>query len=160
MSLIDRIKSHAVYVANLTYGPSVDGHRFTVVPKTPPLTEQRGVYFLLSHNDTQIQKVGLANGIGGLRQRMAGYRRIYRGNGQTGEKTMALWYRKMTAPLRGQTLSLWVIHLTVSEEVVVLGKKHTLLLDPHPEMERVLIQEARCSNPLELIGQQPKAAKI
>ena len=59
MSLIDRIKSHAAHVANLTYGPSGDGHRFTVVPTTPPLSEQRGVYFLLSHSDTQIQKVGL-----------------------------------------------------------------------------------------------------
>jgi hypothetical protein len=50
MPLIDRIKFHAAHVANLTYGPSGDGHRFTVVATTPPLTEQRCVYFLLSHN--------------------------------------------------------------------------------------------------------------
>ena len=72
-SLIDRILAHAAHVAKLTYGLVDGGHRFTVNPIHPPLTEQRGVYFLLSHSDTQIQKIGLANGKGGLRQRMRGY---------------------------------------------------------------------------------------
>ena len=164
--LIHRIKSHAAHVANLTYGPSGDGHRFTVVPTTPPLTEQRGVYFLLSHNDTQIQKVGLANGIEGLRQRMVGYERIYRPNGQSGDPTMALWHRVMTGQLQGQTLSLWFISLSVTTTVEVLGKTMTVSYDPHPEVERILAGEVRTcgQHPLLLSSQangaQPEAAPV
>lgn len=164
--LIHRIKSHAAHVANLTYGPSGDGHRFTVVPTTPPLTEQRGVYFLLSHNDTQIQKVGLANGIGGLRQRMVGYERIYRPNGQSGDPTMALWHRVMTGQLQGQTLSLWFISLSATTTVEVLGKTMTVSYDPHPEVERILAGEVRTcgQHPLLLSSQangaQPEAAPV
>jgi hypothetical protein len=145
MSLIDRIKSHAAHVANLTYGPSGDGHRFTVVPTTPPLTEQRGVYFLLSHNDTQIQKIGLANGKGGLRQRMRGYECLYLGNAEDIDPTVALWHRIMTGPLQGQTLSLWFTSLSATTAVEVLGETMTLSWDPHPEVERVLAGEARTS---------------
>ena len=161
MPLIDRIKSHAAHVANLTYGPSGDGHRFMVVPITPPLTEQRCVYFLLSHNDTQIQKVGLANGIRGLSQRMEGYERIYRLDGPTGDPTMALWHRMMTGPLQGETLSLWFTSLSATTAVEVLGENMTLSWDPHREVERILAGEARTSGqPLLLsrsqaIGVQP-----
>lgn len=127
-----------------------------VVPTAPPLTEQRGVYFLLSHNDTQIQKVGLANGIGGLRQRMVGYERIYRPNGQSGDPTMALWHRVMTGQLQGQTLSLWFISLSATTTVEVLGKAITLSWDPHPEVERILAGEVRTSgqHPLLLSSRQ------
>jgi hypothetical protein len=145
MPLIDRIKSHAAHVANLTYGPSGDGHRFTVVPITPPLTEQRGVYFLLSHNDTQIQKIGLANGKGGLRQRMRGYECLYLGNAEDIDPTVALWHRIMAGPLQGQTLSLWFTSLSATTAVEVLGETMTLSWDPHPEVERVLAGEARTS---------------
>ena len=145
MPLIDRIKSHAAHVANLTYGPSGDGHRFTVVPTTPPLTEQRGVYFLLSHSDTQIQKIGLANGKGGLRQRMRGYECLYLGNAEDIDPTVALWHRIMTGPLQGQTLSLWFTSLSATTAVEVLGETMTLSWDPHPEVERVLAGEARTS---------------
>ena len=161
MPLIDRIKSHAAHVANLTYGPSGDGHRFTVVPTTPPLTEQRGVYFLLSHSDTQIQKVGLANGKGGLRQRMRGYECLYLGNAEDTDPTVALWQRIMTGPLQGQTLSLWFTSLSATTAVEVLGENMTLSWDPHREVERILAGEARTSGqPLLLsrsqaIGVQP-----
>ena len=145
MPLIDRIKSHAAHVANLTYGPLGDGHRFMVVPITPPLTEQRCVYFLLSHNDTQIQKIGLANGIRGLSQRMEGYERIYRLDGPIGDPTMALWHRMMTGPLQGETLSLWFTSLSATTAVEVLGENMTLSWDPHREVERILAGEARTS---------------
>ena len=138
MPLIDRIKSHAAHVANLTYGPSGDGHRFTVVATTPPLTEQRCVYFLLSHNDTQIQKIGLANGIRGLSQRMEGYERIYRLDGPTGDPTMALWHRMMTGPLQGETLSLWFTSLSATTAIEVLGKIMTVSWDPYPEVKFIL----------------------
>ena len=155
MSLIDRIKSHAAHVANLTYGPSGDGHRFTVVPTTPPLTEQRGVYFLLSHSDTQIQKVGLANGKGGLRQRMRGYECLYLGNAEDTDPTVALWQRIMTGPLQGQTLSLWFISLSAFTTVEVLGNSLTVSCDPHPEVERILAREAEaCGQPLLMSSRQ------
>ena len=125
-------------VANLTYGPSGDGYRFTMVPTTPSLTERRGVYFLLSHNDTQIQKIGLANGIRGLSQRMEGYERIYRLDRPTGDPTMALWHRMMTGPLQGQTLSLWFTSLSATTAIEVLGKIMTVSWDPHPEVGSIL----------------------
>jgi len=160
MPLIDRIKSHAAHVANLTYGRSGDGHRFTVVATTPPLTEQRGVYFLLSHNDTQIQKVGLANGIRGLSQRMEGYERIYRLDGPTGDPTMALWHRTMTGPLQGETLSLWFTSLSATTDVEVLGGNMTLSWDPHREVERILAREAEaCGHPLYLSGRPASGAR-
>lgn len=46
--LIHRIKSHAAHVANLTYGPSGDGHRFTVVPTTPPLMRTDAIRLLVA----------------------------------------------------------------------------------------------------------------
>lgn len=160
MPLIDRIKSHAAHVANLTYGPSGDGHRFTVVPTTPPLTEQRGVYFLLSHSDTQIQKVGLANGKGGLRQRMRGYECLYLGNAEDTDPTVALWQRIMTGPLQGQTLSLWFTSLSATTAVEVLGETMTLSWDPHREIERILAREAEaCGHPLYLSGRPAGGAR-
>jgi len=160
MPLIDRIKFHAAHVANLTYGPSGDGHRFTVVATTPPLTELRGVYFLLSHNDTLIQKVGLANGIRGLSQRMEGYERTYRLDGPTGDPTMALWHRMMTGPLQGQTLSLWFTSLSATTAVEVLGETITLSWDPHREVERILAREAEaCGHPLYLSGRPAGGAR-
>ena len=160
MPLIDRIKSHAAHVANLTYGQSGDGHRFMVVPITPPLTEQRCVYFLLSHNDTQIQKIGLANGKGGLRQRMRGYECLYLGNAEDTDPTVALWHRIMTGPLQGQTLSLWFMSLSATTAVEVLGETMTLSWDPHPEVERVLAREAEaCGHPLYLSGRPAGGAR-
>ena len=154
-SLIERIENHAVHVANLTYGPWGDGHRFTVNPITPPLTTQRGVYFLLSHNNTQIQKVGLANGKGGLRQRMRGYECLYLGNAEDTDPTVAFWHRIMTGPLQGQTLSLWFTSLSSTTAVEVLGETLTVSWDPHPEVERVLAGEAKTTgHPLLLSSRQ------
>ena len=161
MPLIDRINDHATHLANLTYGPDGDSYRFTVVPTQPPLTESKGVYFLLSHNNTQIQKVGLANGYGGLRQRMQGYVRLYRPQPiqqvDGGDPTMALWFRVMTGPLQGQPLSLWFLSMSESRTTEVLGKKYTLWWDPHPDLERFLSQEA-CDegHPLLLSTQRPQ----
>ncbi len=160
MPLIDRIPPHAAHVANLTYGPSGDGHRFTVVPIQPPLTEQKGVYFLLSHDNTQIQKVGLANGKGGLRQRMRGYECLYLCNAEDTDPTVALWHRIMRGPLQGQRLSLWFISLSASTTVEVLGNTMTVSCDPHPEVERILAREAEsCGHPLHLSGRPAGGAR-
>ena len=63
MPLAESFREHAEYLADLTYEPHGVGYRFKVVPTNPPLTERRGVYFLLSHSHTKVQKVGLANGV-------------------------------------------------------------------------------------------------
>ena len=155
MPLAESFREHAEYLADLTYEPHGVGYRFKVVPTNPPLTERRGVYFLLSHSHTKVQKVGLANGMGGLSQRMLGYTRLYVGDGETGDRTMALWYRQMTGPLQGQTLSLWFVSMSESRTSKVLGEDWTLSWDPHPDLERVLIQKAMaCSEPL-LLTQTP-----
>ncbi len=145
MPLINRILNHSSYEAHLTYGQcqSGAGYRFTVVPTQGQLlTLQRGVYFLLSDKMTQIQKVGKANGIDGLRQRMVDYQTCRQG-AELQNPTPALWHAVMMGPLQGKPLSLWFSSFSQPATIVALGQAYDVLLNPHDELERRFQNEAR-----------------
>ena len=144
MSLNNRIPYHFLHVADLTYGPCERkaGYQFRVVPTDGlPLTVDRGVYFLLSDNSTQIRKVGKANGIKGLRQRMEDYERCRQG-AELQKPTPALWHRVMMNQLQGNTLSLWFSSFSQPATINALGQDYDVLLDPHDELERKFHDEA------------------
>ena len=156
MTLIDRIQKHTRHVADLTYGPCERkaGYQFRVVPTDGlPLTEDRGVYFLLSDNLTQIQKVGKANGIGGLRQRMSDYEDGRQG-AELQKPTPALWHRVMMNQLQGNTLSLWFFSFSQPATINALGQDYDVLLDPHDDLERQFQGEAKAEGHHPLLSQR------
>jgi hypothetical protein len=122
------------------------------------LTAERGVYFLLSHNRTRLQKIGLANGKGGLRQRIRGYVKSFDPNNPGNDASPAFWYRIMTGnDLRnnrgGERIiddSLIDVYFrsftkkqkTDDQLTGALKIKH-LNYDPHAELERILIRQVK-----------------
>lgn len=75
--------------------------------KSSNLPEQPGVYCLFSHDDQRIQKVGKADGVGGLAQRFRGYTAAKTIQKVEGDATDRRWRAAMTGGLRGQTLSIY-----------------------------------------------------
>jgi hypothetical protein len=73
------------------------------------IPEESGVYALFSHSGEKIQKVGKAEGAGGLRSRFKRY--TYKKNDEKLKKdpTVALWLRVMTNQLFNQKLTLYYI---------------------------------------------------
>ena len=72
--------------------------------KLPKLS---GVYFLLSHNDSRVQKIGKAEGNQGLYQRFQNY--TSKKNKGKLDRTSELWLKVMTDPnkLKGESLSVF-----------------------------------------------------
>jgi hypothetical protein len=80
LPLVETLKSaFTLYGAQLQY--LQEETRFTWCgPAAPSLPTEHGVYCLISHNGSRIQKIGKAEGKHGLRGRFNGY---------TGQKTLA-----------------------------------------------------------------------
>lgn len=73
----------------------------------PSLPIERGVYCLLSHGDTQIQKIGKADGQDGLLGRFRSYTGAKTAAKIAGDRTDQRWKRVMTGALNGERLSLY-----------------------------------------------------
>ena len=96
----ERVPSELVYKA--------DESRFRWSPSTPELTRERGVYCLLSHNDSRVQKIGKADGAEGLRGRFIGYTGKKTEQKLIKDRTDQRWKVAMTGDeLRGQRLSVY-----------------------------------------------------
>lgn len=72
------------------YSFNVDQHAFDLLP------DDRGIYFLLSHQRTRLQKIGMTNGLDGLKQRINGYKERFNPVNPGGDASPAFWYRIMT----------------------------------------------------------------
>ena len=71
------------------------------------IPEESGVYALFSHGGERIQKVGKADGSGGLRSRFNRYTAKKNEGKLNRDPTVALWYRTMTGKLIDQNLVLY-----------------------------------------------------
>jgi hypothetical protein len=81
--------------------------RFRWSPKDPELPNERGVYCLLSHKGSRVQKVGKADGAYGLRGRFLGYTGKKTTEKILRDKTDQRWKAAMTGELRAQPLSVY-----------------------------------------------------
>lgn len=72
-----------------------------------PLPREAGVYCLLSHDDTRVQKVGKTEKQGGLRARLSDYTVRRTMEYVAGDPTDLLWRKAMEGPLLGQPLGVY-----------------------------------------------------
>jgi hypothetical protein len=107
LPLVEKLKgAFTLYGVQLQYLQKETRFRWCS-PDTPSLPTEHGVYCLVSHGGSRIQKIGKAEGKNGLRGRFNGY---------TGQKTLAKiasdrtdqrWKTVMTGALHGERLSLY-----------------------------------------------------
>ncbi len=115
-----------------------------------------GIYFVLSHNRTRLQKIGSANQVDGFRNRVrGGYWGCTHDPGvEGGDTSAAFWYRVMTGNVRTEELSIEADGQPVEvyfksysgqlrvPDVFGVGEE-LLTYDPHVHLERLLIQRAK-----------------
>lgn len=73
----------------------------------PSLPREPGVYCLLSHEGTRIQKIGKAEAKGGLYSRLLGYTGAKTAAKIASDKTDQRWKRVMEGVLNGESLSVY-----------------------------------------------------
>jgi hypothetical protein len=136
----------------LLYSFNVDQEPFNLLP------DDRGVYFLLSHQRTRLQKIGMTNGLKGLKQRIRDYLKSFDPNNPGNDASPALWYRIMTgndlrknrggerniddSPIDVYFRSFTQDQQTNDPLTARLGFTH-LSYDPHADLERRLIDLVR-----------------
>jgi hypothetical protein len=134
------------------YSFNVDQEAFNLLP------DDRGVYFLLSHQRKRLQKIGMTNGLEGLKQRISGYLKSFDPNNPGNDASPALWYRIMTgndlrknrggerniddSPIDVYFRSFTQDQQTNDPLTARLGFTH-LSYDPHADLERRLIDLVR-----------------
>ncbi|CAM8410344.1 hypothetical protein MCEREM36_01218 [Candidatus Methylopumilus universalis] len=93
--------------ASLIY--KIENNCFEWKYKKPDIPYSSAIYFLLSHNNKKIQKIGKAEGIGGLNQRLKSYT-AKKKKGKL-DKTADLWHSVMTNPdqLKGEPLRVYYL---------------------------------------------------
>ena len=110
------------YEAQLEYIP--DQRRFAWSPENSELLPtHHGVYLLFSHGGSRLQKVGSAEGAGGLRQRFGNYTGARTEEKLKRDPTDQLWRRVMTGELSGERLSVYYLVVTPSMKVQLLNRK-------------------------------------
>ena len=115
-----------------------------------------GVYFILSHKRTRLQKIGMTNKVGGFQNRIYGdyFGGAHNPGNQGGDDTAALWYRVMTGnanpnelaiELEGQPIEIYFKSYSGQLRVPdIFGVGRELLnYNPHIDLERLLIQQAK-----------------
>ena len=117
-----------------------------------------GIYFLLSHNNTRLQKIGMTNGQNGFRQRIRGYTKAFDPQNPGNDSSPAFWYRIMTGinlnqnndgerAIGNSQINVYFKSFTLHQEIqhpftAQLGFLN-LSYDPHTDMERRLIAYAK-----------------
>lgn len=115
-----------------------------------------GIYFVLSHNRTRLQKIGIANQEQGFQNRIMGgyWGCAHDPEAEGGDKSAAFWYRVMTGNTRDGELSIEqegqpveIYFKSYSGQLSVpdiFGVGEELLnYDPHAHLERLLIRRAK-----------------
>jgi hypothetical protein len=117
-----------------------------------------GIYFLLSHDNTRLQKIGMTNGQNGFRQRISGYTKAFDPQNPGNDSSPAFWYRIMTGinlnqnnggerAIDNSPINVYFKSFTLHQEIqhpftAQLGFLN-LSYDPHTDMERRLIAYAK-----------------
>lgn len=118
------------------------------------LPTAKGIYFLLSHNNERLQKIGRTNGQNGLRQRIKGYTRAFDPQNPGKDRSPAFWYRVMTGNVQqGEQritedygrIDLYFKSFTQLQQPIIdqfvngLGINH-VDYDPHAVLENMFIE--------------------
>lgn len=167
--MIDNILQHACRPGNpgepfvsLTYGHRTKKNRecWCFIPPEgfawDTLPASGGIYFVLSHNRTRLQKIGIANQEDGFRNRIRGgyWGCTHDPEAQRGDKSAAFWYRVMTGNTlddelsieqEGQPVEIYFKSYSGQLRVPdIFGVGEELLnYDPHAHLERLLVQQAK-----------------
>lgn len=148
---------------SMTYGPIQihNGLRYQFIIDLAALNalpDDRGIYFLLSHDQNRLQKIGMTNGLNGFRQRIRGYTKAFDPQNPGKDSSPAFWYRIMTETNLKQDkggeravgnfqIDVYFISFTQHQNT-----QHPftnsfgfleLSYDPHADMERKLIAYAK-----------------
>ena len=131
-NVLEFVKTQCVKVNSpLRYLP--DESRFCWDDATSvSLPTQSGVYFLLSHNDTKIQKIGKADGRGGLKGRLRGYTAKKTPHKINTDKTDRLWREKMTNHLLGESISVFYYEtspMEINKSYIQGNVEHSLVVE-------------------------------
>jgi hypothetical protein len=162
--MIEAILQHASrpdgnpYIS-MTYGQSLNDlhqrYAFQVIGGNANLLPtEKGIYFLLSHQRTRLQKIGMANGKNGLRQRIRDYRVRVNPKHPPADRAPLFWYRVMTGNVQqneqrmpenyGQ-IDLYFKSFTQLQRPIIepfvngLGINH-VDYDPHAVLENMFIE--------------------
>lgn len=162
--MIEAILQHASlpggnpYIS-MTYGPIQrhNGLRYQFIIDLAALNalpQDRGIYFFLSHENTRLQKIGKANGQGGLRERIRKYKVLVNPEHPPADRTPLFWYRVMTGnvqqneqrmPENYGRIDLYFKSFTQLQQPIIepfvngLGITH-VDYDPHAVLENMFIE--------------------
>lgn len=112
VDLIEFVKHRANYAGKWRYSIRSDKAGFAwTTGSLDTVPAEPGIYFLLSHNSTRLQKIGKAEGAKGLIQRLGQYTTIKSIDGKImRDRTDRLWFSKMTradSELCGQEIDIY-----------------------------------------------------
>lgn len=108
MSVIEKLKSAFTrYGRELEYRTDESRFSWCSDETTLSLPREPGVYCLLSHGDSRIQKVGKTEKTGGLRARFTDYTVKKTDRKIASDNTDQRWKRIMEGALRGERLSVY-----------------------------------------------------
>lgn len=161
MDLIEFVKRRASYAGKWRYSIETDKAGFSwTVGSLDTVPTEPGIYFLLSHNSTRLQKIGKAEGAKGLIQRLGQYTTIKSIDGKImRDRTDRLWFSKMThadSELRGQEID---IYWYITKPALVSLEDGDLMLKLEAQWARSLERElnliaAKQGHHMELSGNQ------
>jgi len=112
--------------------------RFVVRAAQGEIPKSGAVYFLVD-NEGRLQKIGMTDNALGLEGRMQDYEATSGGN----DDTLNLYYRMMTGPLQGRSLSVHYQSFEITEVADVLGQQVEIRYTAHRFIESHLGNRAR-----------------
>lgn len=149
MGSIKSFISSCSYLGKLVYVSTSTHAGFEWVHRTDTaIPEQSGIYLLVSENEINIQKVGKAEGVKGLKQRFSSYTtKKNKREKLEKDKTDALWHSIMTGQLINQPLRVYIYPTSPVPVNIDIGKTtYTLKSQWARGLEKTLSQIARKEN--------------
>ena len=143
MDLLNFIREHTKVAGDWAYKTNDTRAGFQwVAGSADDVPFQPGVYFLMSHDSSRLQKIGKAEGAKGLNQRFHQYTSLKSIKGKIQkDKTDLLWYSKMTDPTSGLFGERINVHWYITKPAVVKLPHRDINLELEAHWARSLERE-------------------